>query len=339
MSIQNKLKEILYVSALWLATSATFAQQSDLPGNTENKPEPIIRDIVVVKGRFPGPPLWKISHGEHALWIFGHINNVPKELEWNAGQVETVLAKSQQYLPMWDLHLDGVPRKDLALPDGTSLADVVPPPVYERYLSIKSKHFPEVNDLERLRPIVAGPSLLGGIYRRAGLTSGSGVLKKIDSLVRRQHGVKRIKVNSLASRMSKANKRAGAVNILNGATAQQELACFEAALEQVEQDIAVLQQRANAWAQNQMYELRTLTEYTLGAPTCQVNMSSTDSAEEAELKEKTKQTVEEWLAAAEKALQSNVSTFAVVPIEKLLNNDDALLSHFRQKGYVVNNHD
>ena len=37
-------------------------------------------DEVVVVARMPGPPLWKVSSGDHALWIFPHIVIVPKEM-------------------------------------------------------------------------------------------------------------------------------------------------------------------------------------------------------------------------------------------------------------------
>jgi hypothetical protein len=58
---------------------------------------------VVVVGRLPGPPLWKISKGEHVLWILPLIDAYPKKMEWESARVEALIAQSQEYIerPRW----------------------------------------------------------------------------------------------------------------------------------------------------------------------------------------------------------------------------------------------
>ena len=33
---------------------------------------------VVVSGRRPGPPLWRIKNGENTLWVFAVVDTMPK---------------------------------------------------------------------------------------------------------------------------------------------------------------------------------------------------------------------------------------------------------------------
>ena len=54
-----------------------------------------LEEIVVV-GRQPGPPMWRVSKGDHVLWIFPHLSPVPKDMIWETDKVAVVIAKSQE---------------------------------------------------------------------------------------------------------------------------------------------------------------------------------------------------------------------------------------------------
>ena len=64
---------VSFYSTLLLAAAEPVAAQAS--GDA-----PTIEEITVI-GRYPGPPLWKATRGEHTLWIFGDLTPVPKGLE------------------------------------------------------------------------------------------------------------------------------------------------------------------------------------------------------------------------------------------------------------------
>ena len=76
-------------SALLLATGESVAAQASGDATT-------IEQITVI-GRYPGPPLWKVTRGEHTLWIFGDLSPVPKGLDWDPRNAERVAILDGRY--------------------------------------------------------------------------------------------------------------------------------------------------------------------------------------------------------------------------------------------------
>ena len=60
-------------------------------------PESPITDIeaVVVSGVQPGPGMWKVSKGDHVLWVLGVQSPLPKKMQWHSPDVETAISQSQ----------------------------------------------------------------------------------------------------------------------------------------------------------------------------------------------------------------------------------------------------
>src|SRR5688572_14603537 len=65
------------VVSLWFTLLLTTSEP--VAAQTSGDP-PTIEEITVI-GRYPGPPLWKVTRGEHTLWIFGDLSPVPKGLD------------------------------------------------------------------------------------------------------------------------------------------------------------------------------------------------------------------------------------------------------------------
>ena len=94
--------------------------------------------------------LWKVSKGDHVLWVFGTYSPLPKKMEWRSKQVEAILAQSQEYLqPPGATSNVGFFRQMTLLPfaigvkknpDGAELKDLLPEPVYARWLVLKKKY-------------------------------------------------------------------------------------------------------------------------------------------------------------------------------------------------------
>src|SRR5690606_15837845 len=78
----------LLVVALWLPGSSMAADVVDAPVE------------IVVTGRQPGPPLWKVSNGDKVLWIFPYLNWVPQGMIWESQRVARVIAESQEVLSL-----------------------------------------------------------------------------------------------------------------------------------------------------------------------------------------------------------------------------------------------
>jgi hypothetical protein len=297
------------------------------PGELQELP------AITITGRYAGPPLWKVSKGDHVLWIFPYLSLQPGGLEWDSAQVAQALAESQEYLPLPRFDSGSIPRRVLLNPEGQTLGDVLPPALYERYLALKAEYFPRNRSLERLRPLVAGPSLVSGMYRRSGLTEGGSILRKIDSLARRNRGLKRTAIsngvdNDLVARMY-AERR-------DAIPPEQEFACFEKSLTRVRTDVNALIRRANAWAEGNMEALRetfAVLDTQSADNSCAFN-PVTDQASGDEMAAALTLHLNQWVEAAEAALTNNVSTVAVFDAKMLLETN-GILTLFRNKGYIV----
>ena len=75
-------------------TQATVFAQSNPPDTADEI------EVIVVTGVLPGPPLWRVTNGEHALWILPLVNLYPKKMEWESERVERLIAGAQEYIAM-----------------------------------------------------------------------------------------------------------------------------------------------------------------------------------------------------------------------------------------------
>ena len=135
-------------------------------------PEPAAQlETVVVSGEQPGPGLWKVSKGEHVLWILGTLSPLPKKISWISRDVERTIAASQQVLmaPLISVKFDGGMLGGLFLlpsvlkarnnPDKQTLAEVLPADLYARWQPLKLKYIGRGNGVEKRRPIFAAEQL------------------------------------------------------------------------------------------------------------------------------------------------------------------------------------
>ena len=75
-----------------LLSLPAWAQTETAPAVVDNP------DTVLVVGQRPGPGMWKISKGDHVLWVFGTYSPLPVKMQWRSQQVEAIIAQSQLYL-------------------------------------------------------------------------------------------------------------------------------------------------------------------------------------------------------------------------------------------------
>ena len=79
----------MLAALLALGAGATAAATGDATRQLE---------AVGVAGLQPGPSLWRVSRGEHEMWILGTLSPVPKRMQWEAADVESIIRESQQVL-------------------------------------------------------------------------------------------------------------------------------------------------------------------------------------------------------------------------------------------------
>lgn len=325
-----------FVPLLCLAVLAVPARaQSETasePGAADAVPEQIL-----VVGQRPGPGLWKISKGDHVMWVFGAYSPLPAKMEWRAHEVETILSQSQEFLapPSTGISVGYSAMTALPFmvgvknnPDGAKLKDVVPADVYARWLSLKAKYIGENDGIESERPMFASDELFRKGLMHAGLSGNTGIDKKLFSLAKK-YNVKTTRTGMTATIDSPVKTiRAFKKSTLN------DLACFTRTIERLETDLDAMQVRANAWAKGDIAVIEKLKFADRDEACAEAVMTSVVADIQPEIRTMKARARESWLAAAEKALAANKSTFAMLNMKEVLD-PNGLVAQMQARGYTV----
>ena len=295
-------------------------------------------EAIVVVGQRPGPGLWKVSKGDHVLWVFGTYLPLPKQLTWRSQQVEAIIAQSQEYLmpsnaePKVGLfqvvtllpHAIGISK----LPDGKQLQDVLPPDVYARWLPLKAKYLGVDEDVERERPLFAAGKLYSQALKQSGFARGFELHNAIGKIAK-AHKLKitSSKIDFPVDNVARLMKDFKKTQLEDGD-------CFARTLESLESDIDAMRLRANAWAKGDLDVIRSMS-FADREGACDAAMTGHAlfkgqagfSGIEARLQAT-------WIADAEKALAGNRSTFARLPLKNILD-PKGYLAVLKDKGYAV----
>ncbi|HEX5048458.1 MAG TPA: TraB/GumN family protein [Gammaproteobacteria bacterium] len=330
----------LLLSLSWLLPQLAAAQAPVSPDAP---------DEIVVTGRQPGPPLWRVVNGDHVLWIFPQLAPVPKDMVWDSDKVAAVIAQSQEALDMPDIGADISPRLYLnpinlfrgarlakrlsSDASGRTLAQTLPPDVHARFQALGAKYFPkDAGELEALRPAFAAGRMVGIVESKEGLGGDAGIMKTIDKLIRRSDAKRtEIKVDvDLKGGFGDLAERAEAM--LASLDPALELQCFENQLARMENDIDEMRQRANTWARGYIDQFRGVVLTGSDEDTC---LALIVASSERDTIEATRAKLENlWLDNAERALRANRGTFAILPIAELLRPDGPI-AKLRAKNYDV----
>jgi len=296
-------------------------------------------DAMVVRGVQPGPGLWKVSQGDHTLWILGTIAPLPAGITWQADEVEQAIAQSQQVLatPFVTLEADVgffgklalVPSamKAMKNEDGATLQQVVPAELYARWLPLKQQYLGRDSGVEKKRPMIAAGELYQAAIKKSGLSRKPVVWPVVEAAAKR-HGLKPTPT-TLEFKVSDPKQairefRAGGMN---------DSACFGSLLNAVQNDLPTMVERANAWAVGDIDALRRMPrEDPAGA--CSAAISDTEFARRRGMDRLQQRMREHWLGIARRALRDNAGTFAVLPLSDLLAAD-GYLAALRAEGYEI----
>jgi hypothetical protein len=312
----------------WLAAVLLVAvapqAATDLP------PEDVDDELVVV-GRYPGPPLWRVSNGANELWIFGTLDTLPEDMTWDSANVERVIGDAEALLlppgasarPPNPFKLIGFYRQARRLSrndENALLADLLPADLYMRYAVLRDRYISDEKDLERQRPAIVAIRLYVKALDATGLAMGSDIQKTIERIARRAR-VERVDTEI----------KVAVPDLLDGAaalSAEAEIECFATIVASIETDLPARAARARAWATGDIAGLRAL-DYPDIRGDCLSFAASSEG-----LRAMLEDSQAQWLEAAEHALAANPSTFATLDIRDL-TSADGLLAQLRERGYEV----
>jgi uncharacterized protein YbaP (TraB family) len=287
---------------------------------------------IEISGERPGPRLWKITKGDHVLWLMGTLTHIPKRMTWRSAEVEATLSQSQEMLdsgmavsasvgPIAAVRLYMQWRRTEKNPEHTSLKTWLPPPLYARFEAIKANFDSGDRDIEELRPSIAALRLYDKAVDAAGLTERDDVEQSVIRLAKRRHvPIRRAKLQ--------ITDPSAALKEVSALPPSVEVDCLAATVTRIESDLQNMQQRAGAWAVGDVERLRSLTcpnqrDVCISALSAAPRIKAyVDNAQQA------------WLAEAEAALDRNRVTFAMRPIYELLDGTGPLAT-FRAEGYRI----
>ena len=296
-------------------------------------------DTMVVSGVQPGPGLWKVSKGDHTLWILGTLSPLPKKMTWLPRDVDAAIAQSQEILGPPGVSFDpdvGIIRGAFLIPsllkarknpDGRTLQQVLPADLHARWLALKLKYIGRDAGVEKWRPMFAAYELYKEALDDSGLVQG-GVIGPAISKAAKRHKVKQTSpvVKVKIEQPKKVIKEFSSASL-------DDIECFGKTMTRLETDLATMTARANAWAIGDIEALRALP-YDDQNRECLSAFIQAGFAQKRGMGDLPARVQAAWLAAAGTALESNQITFATLPISDMLN-PEGYLGKLRAKGYIV----
>jgi len=328
----------LTLSLLALPALAQTAAPATEPGAPVAAAEDAPPATVVVEGRRPGPGVWKVTKGDHVLYVFGTYSPLPQKMDWDSGRVERLVAHSQEVLmpPAASAHV-GFLRSLTLLPnligikknpDGATLHDVLPAEVYARWTTLKARYIGEDDGIERERPMFAGDELMHAGWKKNGLVNGGIVLGKIEETAKKN----KVKVSNSGYEIELDDPR----KLIKDFKAAQvdDVACFTKTLDTLEADIDTMRARANAWANGNIAEIRNVNYRERDDACNNAILNSAIAKNNADFAQTRERLRAAWLKTAEKSLADNASTFAVLQMRDIID-PAGYLADLQAKGYTV----
>lgn len=345
-SLCNVARVFVAIVLLFAGAAAMAQPPKDMPApaaSTEAMPAPASSiptlQAINVTGVVPGPGLWKVSNGDHVMWVLGVVPTLPAGIKWRSAQVEQVIAGSQAVLesPGVKLKIDTnwfgklfllLPvYRAQRIPDGKTLADVLQPSLYARWQVVKQRYFGDDHGIERYKPIIAALRLLKEAFKQNGLR-GAGEIDDTVKALARQHGVPLVDTRTtLEIRHPRQAVKAFAASGPDGS------ACLALVVDVVESQIPDVRARANAWATGDIATLRRVPESGY-RDACKSAITGAGFARSLGIANLPMQIEEQWLGAADAALAADVQSFAILPMPELLA-PDGFLAALRARGYSV----
>ena len=326
------------VLSLALLVLPAFAQTADQAVQPAAIDADAVPATVVVEGRRPGPGVWKVSKGDHVMWVFGLYAPLPQKMEWDAARVERLVAGSQELLLPPGASIEMSFFRELTLlpsmigmeknPEGARLQDVVPADVYSRWQALKGKYIGKDDGVERDRPFFAAEKLLHAGLNKNGLAYSTAVGDRVEKIAKQN----KVKVTGTMLGIELDDPRRTLKDFKK--MQMEDLTCFTKTLERLDGDIDAMRVRANAWANGNIAEIVRI-DYAERDEACgDALLNSPLTKTTPELQNVRARIRAGWLKAAEKSLATNTSTFALLRMQDVVG-PTSYLADLQAKGYTV----
>ena len=280
-----------------------------------------VAEIEVIK-RLPGPALWKVVKGPSEVIILGAATPLPHMLQWDTLRMERALAGADTlYLQpkpsfsAFELMKLAVSKGALQLPGGQTLEQVLPPREKARFLHLVALIHARPQTYDRWKPAVAGLFLISDWRKAAGLSEGKPATT-VTHLAEDAHvPVRSVGDFKLDPFVDTAARLSMADNI----------ACFDAAMDDVDQESAHARTMADAWAKA---DLKTVGETYKASllSGCLLRISSTQKLLD--------RGTEEGVQTIETALVTPGKSVAVIDLNFLLR-PDGVLDRLKAEGATI----
>ena len=305
-------------------------------------------EVVVVSGRQPGPPLWKVTQGDNTLWILPLVSVMPKAMDWDDSRVASLIAVSDEVIDPPGVSV-GVskllllnpvnwirgPRLYDRLSHNTgrkTLHEVLPPDLWGRYAALKLRYFPQDTDIDTLRPSFAIAAMNTLILKAEELTGPNEIERRVEKLI-----VRRSLRHTEVEIEEKLQGSYGEVSArtekwVDSLPKHDELACFNAQMEMYELHLDDLKRAANAWAMGNARDIESYSSLgDLHDPCTRLLLASSEGVHAEQLIE---QSAQRWLDAVDTALARNHTTFAMLPMIHM-TGALSLIDRLEARGYAV----
>jgi hypothetical protein len=318
-------------------------------------------ETVLIVGEQPGPGLWKVSKGDHVMWVLAMHQPLPRGMTWRSHRVEARIAESQEVLYSGGVNIDAgigllkgitlIPAalKASKIPDKKTLKDVLPADTYGKWTALRKKYMGKDDDVEKLRPSLALSQLRNDAFRKSGL--GGVNVYEVVIKARKRHKVPRT-ITPVVKRTIKVEDPRGMLKSVQKIDLP-DLECFIKGLDRLESDVERAKTVANAWSRGDIETLRSLHRNLPGREavkevcgyalmTALNEGASKDAAHARKMmddlfwhaEQAALQSQIDWIAAARKSLEKNRSTFAVLSVAEVLS-PDGHLAKLRELGYQI----
>jgi uncharacterized protein YbaP (TraB family) len=287
---------------------------------------------ITITGERPGPGLWRVTAGDHTLWLLGVVEPLPRRMTWRSATVDATVARAEVVLPARaSVKVDAGPfatialyfnwRRTSRLAGSTTLKDVLPAPLYARFETQKARFDPDDSRIEELRPAFAALRLYQQAMDAAGLSWHDTAEESVLKLAAQRHVPVRRAMLSI-------DDPSGALKEVSELPPSVEVNCLETTITRLENDLPHMQERAAAWAVGDVDRLRQLS-FADQREACVSALSNAPR-----MRALFERAAAAWNNDAEWALMSDKVSFAMRPIYELLAPDGPL-AKFRAEGYTV----
>lgn len=315
-------------------------------------------DMVVVVGGYATPQMWKVSKGDHVLWLLVIGKPAPPGVLWRSEPLETRLAESQLllyaskgvgYSSSYSLSsrlANGRALEDAEhLPGKDTLKTLLSPEIYARWRALKIEYIGASDAIERRCPSCAMDELEQRVMKKMPSQPPAGTeLQPLVEKIASKYKVKRRILPSVVRRVEFTDAER-AMARMQVVLDMGDVNCFTQRLDYLERLIQYSRQqdaaRENAlrprrdhcppWVTPGEWLARWVPSGKLPDPASAQSMSDKVSLL---LRLAYQQVDAEWMVAARAALAENKSTFAVQRIGDMPRINE-YLAQFRELGYEV----